>query len=589
MKKRAISLLLVVCLAAALRGPAAAAAVKLPTPEVEWLTEEKMVGTYRFQPGTAVMTNIPENLPYYEIVIRYENGQVFEEYTDGFGGEKTSVQRLAIGYYTENEMPSGTYTLTARYLGDDVTYTDSEAVTVSYEYVDPGVSFSVPTDIRWEDNSFHYTLGDDVDPNQGASLFFEFAFLREDGSTANHRYRSLAIGQSQERLLERFNELVDRNGPGNYKFRVRVTSSNLEACQFSAWSQWSEPFYISGISEDTMGTLESIYDSLPVDGILSGEQKQTAVDRVRNEIDRDALTTELAADHDGTGAAGKLAELEERLDLTARVEVDPDAGYTLDPLQVRAVGAGLNAESMDTPPTLRFSKPDAEREIPNTYQNDVQMELTLENAAASPDGSFPVPIRITMPVPDGIDHTRLRILHFRSDGSSESLTPYCFQENGVWMVSFTVNHLSPIVFAQFEPFVITFNPSGGTVEPAFAETGEDGRLESLPQPERSGFRFVGWFTEETGGEQVGEEKAYAENTELFARWEAVEQTETPSTQTGPGILWRYRGDGRRRNSVRPAPDSVPGRCSDHHGGARRGVRAGQPAGGGQPRPGGGTA
>jgi uncharacterized repeat protein (TIGR02543 family) len=67
-------------------------------------------------------------------------------------------------------------------------------------------------------------------------------------------------------------------------------------------------------------------------------------------------------------------------------------------------------------------------------------------------------------------------------------------------------------------FDITFNPNGGSVTPAGAETEADGKLASLPTPTRSGQSFVGWFTSLTGGVQVTADTVFSGNSTIYARW-----------------------------------------------------------------------
>jgi|GEM_PF-5189753 len=68
-------------------------------------------------------------------------------------------------------------------------------------------------------------------------------------------------------------------------------------------------------------------------------------------------------------------------------------------------------------------------------------------------------------------------------------------------------------------YTITFDATGGTVSPATAATGADGRLASLPVPSRSGYTFDGWFT--AGGTQVTTSTVFAANTTVYAEWTAV--------------------------------------------------------------------
>ena len=69
-------------------------------------------------------------------------------------------------------------------------------------------------------------------------------------------------------------------------------------------------------------------------------------------------------------------------------------------------------------------------------------------------------------------------------------------------------------------YTVTFNANGGTVSPANATTGTDGKLTSLPTPARTGYTFNGWFTAATGGTAVNTNTVFTQNTTIYARWTA---------------------------------------------------------------------
>jgi len=72
-----------------------------------------------------------------------------------------------------------------------------------------------------------------------------------------------------------------------------------------------------------------------------------------------------------------------------------------------------------------------------------------------------------------------------------------------------------------EHFKITFDPSGGTVDPASEETDAGGILEELPLPERDGYAFVGWYTAATGGELVTTDYPFSAAATIYAQWKAI--------------------------------------------------------------------
>jgi uncharacterized protein (TIGR02145 family)/uncharacterized repeat protein (TIGR02543 family) len=70
-------------------------------------------------------------------------------------------------------------------------------------------------------------------------------------------------------------------------------------------------------------------------------------------------------------------------------------------------------------------------------------------------------------------------------------------------------------------YTVTFDANGGTVSPASATTGADGRLASLPTPSRSGYTFNGWYTAATGGTVVNTGTVFSGSAKIYAQWTVV--------------------------------------------------------------------
>ncbi|MGI6079651.1 MAG: InlB B-repeat-containing protein [Candidatus Avilachnospira sp.] len=79
-----------------------------------------------------------------------------------------------------------------------------------------------------------------------------------------------------------------------------------------------------------------------------------------------------------------------------------------------------------------------------------------------------------------------------------------------------------------QEYAITFDANGGSVSPSSAQT-KNGKLESLPTPTHGGYDFLGWYTEETGGEKVTTDTVFTKNSIIYAHWQ--EQTAQEYTVT----------------------------------------------------------
>jgi uncharacterized repeat protein (TIGR02543 family) len=77
-------------------------------------------------------------------------------------------------------------------------------------------------------------------------------------------------------------------------------------------------------------------------------------------------------------------------------------------------------------------------------------------------------------------------------------------------VAVTVNPLTPRT--------ITFNANGGTVTPETGMSDVDGTVSPLPTPTKYGYTFNGWFSAETGGDEVTESTVFNADAIIHAQW-----------------------------------------------------------------------
>lgn len=67
--------------------------------------------------------------------------------------------------------------------------------------------------------------------------------------------------------------------------------------------------------------------------------------------------------------------------------------------------------------------------------------------------------------------------------------------------------------------VVTLNANGGSCSQTEASLDSGNKIESLPTPTRTGWRFLGWYTAANGGEQVSAGYAVSTDITLYAHWE----------------------------------------------------------------------
>ena len=103
---------------------------------------------------------------------------------------------------------------------------------------------------------------------------------------------------------------------------------------------------------------------------------------------------------------------------------------------------------------------------------------------------------------------------------------------------------------------VTFDPNGGSVTPTSAQTGEDGRLTSLPTPTREGYSFKNWCSQPTGGYSIGISRIYTEDTTIYAHWDKKSYTVSFDTHSGSAVapqIVEYGG-----YATRPGSDPTKG-------------------------------
>ena len=126
---------------------------------------------------------------------------------------------------------------------------------------------------------------------------------------------------------------------------------------------------------------------------------------------------------------------------------------------------------------------------------------------------------------------------------------YTEKEGGEKVTTDTVFTNDTTIYAHWQKqtvqaYTVTFDANDGSVNPSSATT-KDGKLESLPTPTHGGYDFLGWYTEETGGEKVTTDTVFTKDTTIYAHWQkqaAQEYTVTFDANGGTinsGVITSY--------------------------------------------------
>lgn len=92
----------------------------------------------------------------------------------------------------------------------------------------------------------------------------------------------------------------------------------------------------------------------------------------------------------------------------------------------------------------------------------------------------------------------------------------------------TTNGATVILYAIWEQkeVTLTFDPTGGSEVPPIIRFAGD-KMGTLPETERKGYTFLGWYTERTGGTKLSSSSTVpAQNRTYYAHWETIDYSIT---------------------------------------------------------------
>ena len=270
-----------------------------------------------------------------------------------------------------------------------------------------------------------------------------------------------------ENGVQIYNQALQNGGSGYYAFRMRFLSGDITQKVGSDWSELSPLRWIGdGDPDDLPGNPldDALADIEKLDQNASAAEKQAAVETAEvalRETGTQAIKENLLTDNEGSGTTQKLIEKAEELKgnkaepRAATEGLDAEAQQQLNEMAqgTEIVGAGLNTDADQVELRIGKPDPDAGLVVPAQYANTVEIKLDLyangENITADHQ-ELDVPVKITMPVPAGINPAFLVILHHKADGSiSEVFHPYIFRgTDGKYYATFVISSFSDFTFAE---------------------------------------------------------------------------------------------------------------------------------------------
>ena len=379
-------------------------------------------------------------------------------------GEETPVRKMMWRYFGREERAysvedfirmdpeSGEYYFTVTALGDATQYSDSDtAVSETWTYVKPELSLGQCSKPVVDGRDISCLLPEDLSCVGGAiteiycSSSADMANSRLVGETCS--FRSEGVSQRENSSII-YDYALQKGGAGYYSVRLRALSCDINQFCNGPWSEMSDPVYISDVVDS-------------VDAILQGIEEGTVdptAETVREQVQRldtESLRTAMLADNDNSGVNSSLQALEAYTGGTV-VEVTDAMTGSFDAETVGVIGASLNdVQDAGQPVKLVLDQAKEEDVIPEIYDNTVavRFSLELENVAST---QMEVPVKVTLPIPAGINPDFLVILHYHVTGEEpEEIQPYIFQQDGQYYASF--------VLTSFSDFVMTVPATEGSL------------------------------------------------------------------------------------------------------------------------------
>ena len=396
---------------------------KIDTPtDARW---ETSTGTMFFSAsanGTGIyhfaIYNENEKEPIYEMEVHYSSANTEKRLK--FGLSDGALAKMETGRYY--------FTVTAE--GND-DYRDSDPCKSDIlEYKRPDRQLSAPYDLKWNITIATWSLP------ENASIAYELECKKEGSSEwewAASGFTGQGRNKSNHIIQHEFTK--DMNEKGIYRFRIKALSNDIFDAVDSEWSEWSPEIS----SEDLTSEVAKELKELLAKGANADEILDALESKDKKELSASVQSDPVARDYIKK-AEQKFAE---EKGISVNTAVTPDMKDKLSG-DVTILGAAFNAGDNVTSMTLNVTKPDLERDIDRQqYKNVVQISMVLDGAADTQN--LKVPVRITMPVPAGVDPVNLQILHYHNDGTYEAIIFPHVEDN---MVSFTLTSFSTFVFAN---------------------------------------------------------------------------------------------------------------------------------------------
>ncbi len=425
--------------------------------------------------GTIQYDKVSPSCGKYEFTLYFNDEQIDQVYWSGLytESEECFTETVsAFGDFRDCFDTDGYYSFSVRAIGDGILYSDSDLATSEKVYLDcADVKIDTPNIEGINDGIIYITTVSN-------SAYYIYYYYVGDNYSSDY---SLAVAPhyipEHDIGYDIRDDILDMaswgNDVSNIYICVKAISPDYSQYQNSEMSAPFGPIDGNNISNPEISNGDKLSDIL--DDINNGYISATdAASEYLDYLQQEGITnTDLAINMESDKAVvDKIKALEdaylEENDLFVSID-DTSAGTYLtdrgiDVSEVSVVGAGLNSDGMSNV-YIEIAEPHEDHFIDSDYfRNTVAVSISMSGVTDSENLDFPV--EITMPVPENVNPSFLRILHYHNDGSSEMLVPGIESVDGKYYVRFVLTSFSDFIFCnEVQPAVFTLgnatvNPGG---------------------------------------------------------------------------------------------------------------------------------
>lgn len=427
MKKRMMTRLLTLTLAAAMAWGGHTLPVKANEPDNG--TEQQNVYTPPEKPVWSTETpgviewKVNDSRELFYGVQTYLNGvKNSGSYYGPYSGEKTKTTEKR-----HRITQSGTYTAKVFiYETDDHKNPVAESeFSDEFVYVIPETKLDAPTNLRWEVEDNKYTAVCDEVVNAARYTIT----LYRDGKKVHSSHNG--------RPYQDFTKYITDADNYTYTFDVVAIAADITQFAASENSQLSDALVLNS---DAASVINSI-NTKETDGATVAANVATVKALDNNDL-KDAMQT-------NAQARENLAKLENNYAQAQGIETKAPSSSvpSIDADRIKVVGAALNVESGSVQLQLREAD-SSDNAVINTaqYKSVLAFHMSVENNTGKDySKELDVPVTITLPVPEGMNASNLKILHYCADGTVETIKPII---NADGTMTFTITRFSLFAFVD---------------------------------------------------------------------------------------------------------------------------------------------